>query len=362
MMAGTDALRGGMPLYKFLGNRILTFFENRLLGTQLSEFHSGYRIYSVEALKNVPFNLNTDDFHFDTEIIVQLFNAGARIRELPIPTYYGDEICRVNGIRYAFNVLRCVIRNLAHRSGIFYDRRFDPIAVGNSHYSLKLGYSSSHTLALAAVPQGARVLDLGGGSGTFAQRLLKRGCEVCLVDAYAPEGQTDGLTSKTQDLEEPLDVCVADFDHILLLDVIEHMSEPEAFLDNLRGQFDYRPKTLILTTPNVAFVVQRLMLMMGRFEYGRRGILDLTHKRLFTRRSLKRLLRDAGFEIVEFRGIPAPFPLVFGNGWIGKFLVWVNSLLILVSKGLFSYQFFVRAEGSPDSKFLLRNAKRSGLA
>ncbi|RLE26635.1 MAG: glycosyltransferase family 2 protein, partial [Acidobacteria bacterium] len=63
MMAGTDALRGGMPLYKFLGNRILTFFENRLLGTQLSEFHSGYRIYSVETLKRVPFILNTDDFH-----------------------------------------------------------------------------------------------------------------------------------------------------------------------------------------------------------------------------------------------------------------------------------------------------------
>ncbi len=359
MLGGADALRGGMPLYKYLGNRILTFVENKLLGTKLSEFHSGYRIYSVEALRRVPFDLNTNDFHFDTEIIVQLLNAGSRIRELPIPTYYGDEICRVNGIRYAFNVVRCVLRNAAHRSGIFYDRRFDPIAVGNTHYSLKLGYASSHTFALESVPSGARVLDLGGGTGALARRLLDKGCKVCLVDAYAPDEQPDGLTVETRDIEEHLEIDVAEYDHILLLDVIEHMSDPERFLDDLRSGFDHRPKTMILATPNVAFLVQRLMLLIGRFEYGRRGILDLTHKRLFTCRSLKRLLRNAGFEIKEFRGVPAPFPLVFGNGWIGKLLVRVNSMLIFFSKSLFSYQFYVLAEGSPDSNFLLREAMRS---
>lgn len=359
MMGGADALRGGMPLYKYFGNRILTYVENKLLDADLSEFHSGYRIYSVKALERIPFNLNTNDFHFDTEIIIQLLNAGSRIKELPIPTYYGDEICRVNGIAYAFNVVQCVIRNRAHRSGIFYDRRFDPIETGNTHYSLKLGYSSSHTLALDTVPAGARVLDLGGGSGSFSRRLVEKGCEVCLVDAYASKEQIDGLIVRVQDIEEPLDVPVADFDHIVLLDVIEHMGEPEVFLDNLRSRFDHRPKTLILTTPNVAFVVQRLMLLIGRFEYGRRGILDLTHKRLFTSRSLKRLLRNAGFVVTEFKGVPAPFPLVFGDGWIGKLLVRMNALLILLSKGLFSYQFFVRAEGYPDAEFLLREAMRS---
>jgi len=90
-----------MPLYKFVGNKILSCFENYMLGTRLSEFHSGYRVYSVDALKRIPFALNTNDFHFDTEIIVQFVFAGLRIEDRPIPTFYGDEICHVDGLKYA---------------------------------------------------------------------------------------------------------------------------------------------------------------------------------------------------------------------------------------------------------------------
>ena len=67
--------KGGMPLYKFFGNRILTRVQNRLLRNRLSEFHSGYRVYSVSALKAVPFDRNTNEFHFDTEIIIQLLQS-----------------------------------------------------------------------------------------------------------------------------------------------------------------------------------------------------------------------------------------------------------------------------------------------
>src|SRR5688572_19887058 len=95
MLEPMAALRGGMPLYKYVGNRILTTLQNSMLGSRLSEFHSGYRVYSVKALSKVPFRLNSNDFHFDTEIIIQMMNSGSRILELPIPTYYGDEICRV---------------------------------------------------------------------------------------------------------------------------------------------------------------------------------------------------------------------------------------------------------------------------
>ena len=98
MLEKGGARRGGMPLYKFTGNRILSWFQNRMLGAALSEFHSGYRVYSVAALASVPFELNTNDFHFDTEIIIPFLLAGRKIVELPIPTYYGDEICRVNGM------------------------------------------------------------------------------------------------------------------------------------------------------------------------------------------------------------------------------------------------------------------------
>src|SRR3981081_383215 len=81
------ARQGGMPAYKWIGNQVLTAFQNRMLGTKLSEFHTGYRLYSTAALAQLPFEKNTNDFHFDTEIIIQFVLGKLRIVELPIPTY-----------------------------------------------------------------------------------------------------------------------------------------------------------------------------------------------------------------------------------------------------------------------------------
>lgn len=118
MMIPGAARAGGMPLYKYLGNRVLTAFENAALGMELSEFHSGYRAYSTAALRDVPFDENTRDFHFDTQILIQLNAAGKRICEVPIATYYGDETCHVNGMRYAMNVVRSVARYKLHARGM----------------------------------------------------------------------------------------------------------------------------------------------------------------------------------------------------------------------------------------------------
>jgi glycosyltransferase involved in cell wall biosynthesis len=111
MLVPGAALRGNMPMYKFVGNKILTWMENTLAGTRLSEFHSGYRAYSVHALKNIPLDSMTTNWHFDTQIILQFLKRGYRIKEVPIPTYYGDEICRVNGIPYA---MHCVHETLMY--------------------------------------------------------------------------------------------------------------------------------------------------------------------------------------------------------------------------------------------------------
>jgi glycosyltransferase involved in cell wall biosynthesis len=202
MLKPGHALKGGMPLYKYVGNRILTTLQNALLGSSLSEFHSGYRIYSVEALTRIPLRLNSNDFHFDTEIIIQLLNAGARILELPIPTYYGDEICRVNGMKYAGDVLWATLQNVAHRAGVRYQRRFDPKSEGNAHYDLKLGYASSHSYALEAVPNGARVLDIGSGPGGLAGELLKKGCQVTLVDQFPAQVDGGDIQVLVQNLDD----------------------------------------------------------------------------------------------------------------------------------------------------------------
>src|SRR3954449_10075347 len=104
------ARAGGMPFYKWIGNQILTTFQNWMLKTEFSEFHSGYRLYATHALAQLPFERNADAFHFDTEIIIQFVLKKFRILELPIPTFYGDEICHVNGMKYALDVCKAMIR------------------------------------------------------------------------------------------------------------------------------------------------------------------------------------------------------------------------------------------------------------
>jgi len=362
MMERFGALKGGMPLYKFVGNKILTWSQNTLLGTKLSEFHSGYRVYSIESLEKIPFKLNTNDFHFDTEIIIQLLNAKARILELSIPTYYGNEICRVNGLKYAKDVMMATLRNAAHRAGLLYRRRFDPATEENAQYDLKLGYASSHTYAIDAVPSGARVLDIGSGPGDVAAELKRKGCRVATVDRVASANRDRDIPLHVQDLDQSPSFDVLDYDYLLMLDVIEHLKNPEQFLEQIRAAFNHESKTLILTTPNVAFIVQRLMLLFGQFNYGKAGILDRTHTRLFTFRTLTHLLRDAGFRIREVRGIPAPFPKVLGKGLLGRAAIAANLVLIRLSKPLFAYQIFIRAESTPDVDFLLRDAEQMSAA
>jgi glycosyltransferase involved in cell wall biosynthesis len=357
MMEKGAARKGGMPLYKYVGNRILTKLQNFLLQAHLSEYHSGYRLFAVDALKALPFRLNTNDFHFDTEIIIQLLNGGFRIIELPIPTYYGDEICYVDGVRYAKEVMHATLRNTAHRAGLLYQRRFDVGAADNRHYGLKLGYASTHSWALAAVPSGASVIDIGAGPGGMARELTRKGCTVAVVDQFSPGLPVENVRVFRQDLDAPLTFDVGPYKYLLLLDVIEHLRAPEDFLERLRRQFTHEPKTLILTTANVAFLIQRLMLVAGQFNYGKQGILDRTHTRLLTFRSTRHLLRDHGFRIKSLRGVPAPFPKVLGDGRLGRYAVTANLALIKLSKTLFSYQIYVEAETTPDVSFVLRDTQ-----
>ena len=358
MLTPMGALRGGMPLYKFMGNRILTGFQNRLLRSHLSEFHSGYRLYSVNALKSIPFERNSNDFHFDTEIIIQLFIAKRTVRELPIPTYYGDEICRVNGIRYAGNVVLATIKARLQEWGIFYDRRYDCAPEDLRHSQPKFGYPSPDSLALDRVPGNSRVLELGCATRYMGAALKERkGCRVTGVDAL-PSREAGLDEFYLRDLNQGLSgIPVVHHDIVLCLDVIEHLASPERFLDELYESLAARPNTeILISTANVGFIIPRIMLALGQFNYGKRGILDLTHTRLFTFASFRRCLEQAGFRISEIKGIPAPFPRAFGDNRISRFLVAVNSLLVRVARGLFSYQIFVTMKPVPGVAFLLDSA------
>ena len=109
MINSINALKGGMPLYKYLGNIALTFFQNLVLSSNLSEFHSGYRSYKVSSLKKIKFKSNTNDFHFDTEIIIQFLKNNLKIKEIAMSTHYGDEISHLRSIPYGLNIVRSTL-------------------------------------------------------------------------------------------------------------------------------------------------------------------------------------------------------------------------------------------------------------
>jgi len=118
------ALQGGMPLYKWVGNQILTTVQNWILDVRLAEFHTGYRAYAVEALKQLPIKANSDYFDFDTEILIQLIDNNYRFKEISIPTFYGDEISYVNGLKYAWLIIKSTIKSRMVRRGYVKDKRF----------------------------------------------------------------------------------------------------------------------------------------------------------------------------------------------------------------------------------------------
>ena len=118
---GKGALRGGMPLYKYISNRALTFFQNLLMNQKLSEYHTGYRAFSREVLEKVNYELNNDDFIFDNEMIAQIFDAGFEIGEVTCPTKYFDEASSINlsrSIKYGMGVLGVSIGYFFKRIGL----------------------------------------------------------------------------------------------------------------------------------------------------------------------------------------------------------------------------------------------------
>ncbi|MCS6990034.1 MAG: glycosyltransferase family 2 protein [Chloroherpetonaceae bacterium] len=127
---GGGARKGGMPLYKYVSNRALTFIQNLLMGQKLSEYHTGYRAFSREVLEAVNYRANSDDFVFDNEMLAQIFYAGFEIAEITCPTKYFKEASSINfarSVKYGFGVLRVSLQYfLQKRLGIGSFKIFRP--------------------------------------------------------------------------------------------------------------------------------------------------------------------------------------------------------------------------------------------
>ena len=358
-MTKWGALKGGMPLYKFVGNRILTWIQNRIIGTRMSEMHSGYRSYRTSALKKVPFQANSLGFDFDSDIIIQFAAAGLTIREVPIPTYYGNEICHVNGLKYAWACTKAALQYRLMQLEIFYDPKFD-FSSRKRKYTIKTSPTSLHYIVRQIpLPAGSELLDLGGGDGSAVSLAhADRGVHTTVVDQYVAVDDAEGrraanhphLRRIAADLDGDWTSVVdgARFNTVFVFDVLEHMKSPERTLEQIFSVMAPGGK-LYASTGNVSYWIIRGIHMLGHFNYGRRGILDLTHTRLFTVGSFRRLLRNAGFRIDTVKCFGPPVAdLAGGATGILLLIDRVSAQLAQHWKGLFGYQILIEAT-RPDS-------------
>lgn len=129
---GKGALKGGMPLYKYIFNRCLTLFENILLNQKLSEYHTGYRGFTADVIRSIDFTHNSDDFVFDNEMISQVFMNGFEIGEVTCPTKYFEEASSINfsrSMKYGMGVLRVSLTHRLHKWGIIKSKLYQKPAV-----------------------------------------------------------------------------------------------------------------------------------------------------------------------------------------------------------------------------------------
>ncbi len=343
-----QALRGGMPRYKYVGNRVLTAIENSLCGLRLSEFHSGYRAYSMSFLKRVPFWENTDEWHFDTEILIQAKEAGAAIREVPIPTYYGDEICHVNGIAYGLNCILLSFRYLLYRRGLFYSRSFDVTHASKVKYGEKFNDPySSHSQILVWLDKhlksGQKILEVGTGDASLTRRLAKRDVvldaieldpeSVKLAEPYCRRVYAGNLESINS---IPVDET---YDVILAADVLEHIRNADYVLSVFK-RYLRRGGCLVVSLPNFVNIYVRLNVLLGRFPYHRKGILDETHVKFYTDKTARQMLRKTGWLVQQHRVTSIPLLLVFPflERRLFRFVLHGVHAVTRLFKGLLAYQ------------------------
>ena len=361
MMTPKTALLGGMPKYKYYGNILLTKMQIALTGLQLSEYHSGYRAYRVNYLKTIPFWENSNEWHFDTQILLQNYQVKARILELPIPTYYGDEICRVNGMSYAFN---CVITSfgfLLYKKGIYYSRKYDVNLKGQRYFDKFDDPYSSHSLIykhlLTTGVEGKKVLELGVGDASLTRRLKTNGAKVdgvesdqVYIDLAKPfcERIFSGDLNKIETLY--LDI---DYDIIVAADILEHLIDPEYVLSKLKTHLK-KGGLLVVSLPNVANAYVRFSLLFGSFNYHSKGLLDKTHLHFYTIKTAAEMLTKTGWKITDRSVTAIPLAIVFPFLRLSVFRWTIYFFYGLTHfwKGLFAYQSLFYCT-SPNSTRLL---------
>lgn len=347
-------LKGGMPLYKFIGNKLLTFLENLILGTNFSEFHSGYRAFNLHALKSIPFIKCSNDFHFDSEVIIMLLRAGHKIIEVPIPTYYGPgSKSYVNVFAYGINCLKAAVDYRLHLWGFMPNSKFNFPLNAKTKYTIKKTHESSHMqIANQIKKYGCRnVLDLGCAGGFLAGSL---------GDEW--KGKLSGIDYDRSWNDAPYlkryhriiwaDLNKVDisnllngylFDAIVIGDTLEHLSNPK--LKIFQATKLLKPQGYIISSlPNCNLIpIPLIRKLFPRFRMSN-GPLDLTHKHFFSIKTAREMFKLDNLSIVETKTTPIPLdkisPIFSANNPL-NFFYQVAILLSRFLPNYLSYQFIL---------------------
>lgn len=350
MLIRKNALKGRMPIVKFISNIILTKIQNFLADMSLTEFHTGYRAYSAKFLREVPFELNSNGFDFDTDILLQAKFLDKKIKEFPIPTFYGTEECNVNVIKYGLDILRTTLKYKMQQMGIGCSLKFR----GSKELVYKDKFDDKFTthyylLKTIELYDPKRILEISSNKGYLAERLKGKNKIITGIDLFPPANNYYKQFF-CEDVEQfDWDKIQGEpYDMVCLMDILEHLKEPEKLLLKLRSNPTLENAVFVLSVPNVAFFSVRIGLLFGRFNYADRGIMDIDHKRLYTFSSFYTMLQECGFKIKKTISIPPPFKLV-SKGFISDILTIAFNILSVISPGLFSFQIMNIIEPIPTS-------------
>jgi len=339
MLIKKNALKGKMPIIRFFSNIVLTKIQNLLAQTNLSEFHTGYRGYSIKFLREVPFELNSNGFDFDTDILLQAKFLQKNIREFPIATFYGQEKSNVNLIRYGLDIVKTSVKFKLQQMGIGCLLKFrgSKYSVYKDKFDLKFT-THYYLLKIIEAYKPKRILDIASGFGYLGQRLKGKDIWLSGIDLLPQANKNyDEFFCENIEQFDWNKISGQHFDMVCLMDILEHLKEPEKLLLALRNNPKLEDAIFVISVPNVAFFSVRIGLLFGRFNYADRGIMDIDHKRLFTYSSFKEILSQCGYKVKRTISIPPPFKLV-SKSFIADILTTVFNLLNKIAPGLFSFQ------------------------
>ena len=251
-------------------------------------------------------------------------------------------------MRYAWNCLKSVTKSRLHQAGFFFQPNFESVNGLTGDYQVKSAPSSLHTYILR-LPwvSGEAVADLGANTGVLAQKIAARGPIVTAVDNIIPK-DVPGISAVTADLNGEFSTFLGSnhFNTVVALDVIEHLYAPEQAAKQMI-QILKPNGILCASTANIGYIIVRIMLLFGWFNYGKKGILDRTHHRLFTLHSFQRLLEQAGFRVIRIRGFGPPIIDAFGNTFLWRSIDQVSAFLARTWPTLFAFNFLIIAKKVP---------------